>query len=60
MYNNGYVVSAPQFHSWVARQTKLYAAIKPFMDKPDNQGGAPYAHSYLPAPGGGAPPVRAG
>jgi hypothetical protein len=60
MYNNGYVVSASQFHAWAAQQTKLYAAIKPFMDKPDNQGGAPYAHSYLPAPGGGAPPVRAG
>jgi cytochrome c oxidase subunit 2 len=60
MYNNGYVVSASQFHAWTAQQTKLYAAIKPYMDKPDNQGGAPYAHSYLPAPGGGAPPVRAG
>jgi len=60
MYNNGYVVSASQFRAWAAQQTKLYAAIKPFMDKPDNQGGAPYAHSYLPAPGGGAPPVRAG
>jgi cytochrome c oxidase subunit 2 len=60
MYNNGSVVNAAQFHSWASQQTKLYAAIKPYMDKPGNQGGAPYAHSYLPAPGGGPPPVRAG
>jgi cytochrome c oxidase subunit 2 len=60
MYNNGYVVSAAEFHAWAARQTKLYAAIKPYMDRPDDKGGAPFAHSYLPAPGGGPPPVRAG
>jgi cytochrome c oxidase subunit 2 len=60
MYNNGRVVDASQFHSWADQQTKLFAAIKPFMDKPDSQGGAPYAHSYLPAPGGGSPQVRAG
>jgi cytochrome c oxidase subunit 2 len=60
MYNNGFVVSAAKFHAWAAQQTKLYAAIKPYMDRPDDKGGAPYAHSYLPAPGGGPPPVRAG
>jgi cytochrome c oxidase subunit II len=60
MYNNGRVVDASQFHSWAAQQEKLYAAVKPYMDRPDSKGGAPYAHSYLPAPGGGAPPVRAG
>jgi cytochrome c oxidase subunit 2 len=60
MYNNGEVFDSAQFHSWAAQQTKLYAAIKPFMNKAPDQGGAPYAHSYLPAPGGGAPPVRAG
>jgi hypothetical protein len=60
MYNNGYVVSASQFHTWAGQQEKLYAAIKPYMNRPDAKGGAPYAHSYLPAPGGGAPPVRAG
>jgi cytochrome c oxidase subunit II len=60
MYNNGRVVSASQFDSWTAQQEKLYAAIKPFMNRPAAQGGAPYARSYLPAPGGGKPPVRAG
>jgi cytochrome c oxidase subunit 2 len=60
MYNNGNVVSAPQFHSWAAQQEKLFASIKPYMDRPGDKGGAPYAHSYLPAPGGGPPPVRAG
>jgi cytochrome c oxidase subunit 2 len=60
MYNNGRVVSQSQFTAWVSKQQALYASIKPFMDKPANQGGAPFAHSYLPAPGGGSPQVRAG
>jgi cytochrome c oxidase subunit II len=60
MYNNGRVVDQAQFNSWAAQQQKIYASVKPYMDKPADQGGAPYAHSYLPAPGGGAPPVRAG
>jgi cytochrome c oxidase subunit 2 len=60
MVNNGHVVSASQFQAWAAQQEKIFASIKPFMNKAPDQGGAPYAHSYLPAPGGGAPPVRAG
>jgi cytochrome c oxidase subunit II len=60
MVNNGQVVSASQFRTWAAQQEKIFASIKPFMNKAPDQGGAPYAHSYLPAPGGGPPPVRAG
>jgi cytochrome c oxidase subunit II len=50
MYNNGRVVDSSQFHSWAAQQEKLYTAIKPFMNKSPDEGGAPYAHSYLPEP----------
>jgi cytochrome c oxidase subunit 2 len=50
MYNNGRVVDSAQFHSWASQQEKLYAAIKPFMDKPEADGGAPFGHTYLPAP----------
>jgi cytochrome c oxidase subunit 2 len=60
MYDNGRVVDSAQFHSWAAQQKKLYAAIAPFMNKSPDQGGAPYGHTYLPAPGGGSPQVRAG
>jgi cytochrome c oxidase subunit 2 len=60
MFNNGYVVSASQFRSWATQELAIYRSVKPYMDKPANQGGAPYAHSYLPAPGGGKSPVRAG
>jgi cytochrome c oxidase subunit 2 len=60
MFNNGYVVSQSQFNAWAAQQEKIYASIKPYMDKSPDQGGAPYNHSYLPAPGGGSPQVRAG
>jgi cytochrome c oxidase subunit II len=60
MYNNGRVVGPAQFRSWAAQEEKIYAAIKPFMDRPPDKGGAPYAHSYLPAPQGGSPQVRAG
>ncbi|HEU5243991.1 MAG TPA: cytochrome c oxidase subunit II [Gaiellaceae bacterium] len=60
MFNNGYVVSRGGFDAWAAKQEKIFASIKPFMNRAPDQGGAPYAHSYLPAPGGGPPPVRAG
>jgi len=50
MYNNGRVVDPAQFHSWASQQQKLYASIEPYMNKPESQGGAPFAHSYLPAP----------
>ena len=50
MFNNGRVVDAAQFRAWAAKQKPIYASIKPYMDKPESQGGAPYAHFYLPAP----------
>jgi cytochrome c oxidase subunit II len=50
MFNNGEIVEPAQFHAWVSQQQRLYAAIKPFMDKPESQGGAPYAPTYLPQP----------
>jgi cytochrome c oxidase subunit 2 len=50
MFNNGRVVDSAQFHNWATQQTKLYASIKPFMDKPESDGGAPYSKTYFPAP----------
>jgi cytochrome c oxidase subunit II len=50
MFDNGRVVDAAQFHSWAAQQEKLYASIKPYMNKPESQGGAPYSLTYLPQP----------
>jgi cytochrome c oxidase subunit 2 len=50
MFNNGKVVDHAQFTAWAAGAKKLYAAIKPFMDKPTSDGGAPFAHIYFPAP----------
>ena len=50
MFNNGRVVAQGQFASWAAHEKKVYASIAPFVNKPEDQGGAPYAHTYLPAP----------
>ena len=50
MFNNGRVVDSGQFRAWASQQQKIYASIKPFMDKFESQGGAPYAKTYLPAP----------
>jgi cytochrome c oxidase subunit II len=50
MFNNGRVVDPAEWHSWATQATKLYAAIKPYMDKNPADGGAPYSHVYLPAP----------
>jgi cytochrome c oxidase subunit II len=50
MFNNGRVVDFGQFHAWASKQQKLYASIKPFMDKPEADGGAPYSKTYFPAP----------
>jgi cytochrome c oxidase subunit II len=50
MFNNGKVVDQSQFASWAAQEQKTYASIKPYVNKPEDQGGAPYAHTYLPAP----------
>jgi cytochrome c oxidase subunit 2 len=55
MFNNGRVVDQSQFASWAAQAQKTYASIKPYVNKPEAQGGAPYSHTYLPAP-----QVRAG
>ena len=55
MFNNGRVVDSAQFHSWASQQEKLYAAIRPYVNRPESQGGAPYSHAYLPLPD-----VRAG
>jgi cytochrome c oxidase subunit 2 len=50
MFNNGRVVDSAQFNSWASQAKKIYASIKPYMDKPEAQGGAPFGHIYLPAP----------
>jgi hypothetical protein len=50
MFNNGRVVDSAQFQAWSKQQQGIYASIKPFMDKPESDGGAPYSHVYLPAP----------
>ncbi len=50
MFNNGRVVDSAEFQNWARQQEQVYASIKPYMDKPESQGGAPYAHTYLPAP----------
>src|SRR6478735_212088 len=50
MFNNGRVVDSAQFRSWAVQQRRIYASIKPYMDKPESQGGAPYAKTYNPAP----------
>jgi cytochrome c oxidase subunit 2 len=50
MFNNGRVVDSAQFHAWAAKAQRLYAAIKPFMDKPEADGGAPYSKTYFPLP----------
>jgi cytochrome c oxidase subunit II len=50
MYNNGRVVSTAQFHAWASREQKLYASIKPYVNKSPDQGGAPYAKTYFPQP----------
>jgi cytochrome c oxidase subunit II len=50
MFANGRVVNAAQFHSWASTQRKLYASIRPFMNKSPDDGGAPFSHTYLPQP----------
>jgi cytochrome c oxidase subunit II len=50
MFNNGEVVEPAQFRSWASQQTKLYASIKPYVNRSPDNGGAPYATTYLPQP----------
>ena len=45
MFNSGRVVSAAQFASWAAGAEKLYASIKPYVNRD-----APYGVTYLPDP----------
>jgi cytochrome c oxidase subunit II len=55
MFNNGFVVPHAQFLHWAAHAQALYAAVKPFTNRPTDKGGAPFSYSYLPQP-----TVRAG
>jgi cytochrome c oxidase subunit II len=45
MFNNGSVVTDAQFKSWAANEEKIYASIKPYMNRD-----APYSLTYLPDP----------
>ena len=50
MFNNGVVVPPAQFKSWAARALAIYRSIKPFVQRPIDKGGLPFAYSYLPLP----------
>ena len=50
MFNNGRVVSTSQFRHWAAHALALYPSIKPYVNRPPDKGGAPFAYSYLPQP----------
>ena len=54
MFNNGFVVPPAQFALWAAHAQVLYASIKPYVNRPPDKGGAPFAYSYLPQPTGRA------
>ena len=54
MYNNGRVVPPTQFRNWYRHAVALYASIKPFVNRPPDKGGAPFAYGYLPEPTGRA------
>jgi len=45
MFDNGRVLSPAQFQSWAAAQEKIYASVKPYVNRD-----APYSHTYLPDP----------
>jgi cytochrome c oxidase subunit 2 len=45
MYDKGHVVEAAQFSSWAAEQEKIYASVKPYVNRD-----APYSLTYLPDP----------
>jgi cytochrome c oxidase subunit II len=48
MFNNGSVVPPNQFRHWYLHAVALYASIKPYVNRPPDKGGAPFAYSYLP------------
>ncbi len=45
MFDAGRVVSAAQFKAWAVSEEKIYASVKPYVNRD-----APYAHTYLPDP----------
>jgi cytochrome c oxidase subunit 2 len=54
MFNNGQIVPPAHFRIWSLHAKALYASIKPFVNRPAEKGGAPFAYSYLPEPTGRA------
>jgi cytochrome c oxidase subunit II len=50
MFNNGRVVDHATWAHWASQELRLYAAIKPYVNRPVDKGGAPFSHTYLPAP----------
>src|SRR5581483_1926173 len=50
MFDTGRVLDAAQFRSWATGQQKIYASVAQYMNRPLDQGGLPYAHTYLPSP----------
>ena len=50
MFNNGYVVNRATFTHWAARELALYRSIKRYVNRPPDEGGAPYSKTYLPQP----------
>jgi cytochrome c oxidase subunit 2 len=50
MFNNGYVVSHQAFSRWAAHALSIYRSIKPYVNRPPDKGGAPFAYTYLPEP----------
>jgi len=54
MFNNGAVVPPTRFRNWSLHAVALYSSIKPFVNRPPEKGGAPFAYSYFPQPTGRA------
>ena len=50
MFNNGFVVNHATWAHWAAQELALYRSIKPYVNRPPDQGGAPFSHTYLPQP----------
>ena len=50
MFNNGQVVPPAHFRIWSQHAMALYSSIKPYVNRPIDKGGLPFAYSYLPEP----------
>ena len=50
MFNNGLVVNHATFAHWAQQELALYQAIKPYVNRSPDEGGAPFSHTYLPEP----------